>query len=172
MDDCSLLSEMAEQSQAGTQVSTSVQPAPDCDRLGFLLARHGRIMNVRLRQALGVTGLGPRHAATLMRLAREGPTSQQNLIEALATDASALVTILNDLEDGKLVQRRRNPADRRRHIVEITSRGASAVRSVELAVAEVEQDAATSLSEAEVGQLQMLLSRLHSGQSEAECDSD
>ena len=166
MDDCSLLSEMAEQSQAGTQVSTSVQPAADCDRLGFLLARHGRIMNVRLRQALGVTGLGPRHAATLMRLAREGPTSQQNLIEALATDASALVTILNDLEDGKLVQRRRN------HIVEITSRGASAARSVELAVAEVEQDAVTSLSEAEVGQLQMLLSRLHSGQSEAECDSD
>ena len=145
---------MAEQSQAGTQVSTSVQLAADCDRLGFLLARHGRIMNVRLRQALGVTGLGPRHAATLMRLAREGPTSQQNLIEVLATDASALVTILNDLEDGKLVQRRRNPADRRRHIVEITSRGASAVRSVELAVAEVEQDAVTSLRDAEVGQLQ------------------
>ena len=172
MDGYSLLSEMAEQSQAGTHVSTSVQPAADCDRLGFLLARHGRIMNVRLRQALGVTGLGPRHAATLMRLAREGPTSQQNLMEVLATDASALVTILNDLEDGGLVQRCRDPADRRRHIVEITSRGASAVRSVELAVAEVEQDAVTSLSEAEVGQLQMLLSRLHSGQSEAECDSD
>jgi DNA-binding MarR family transcriptional regulator len=163
---------MAEHSQAGTHESTTVQPAAHCDRLGFLLARHGRIMNVRLRQALGVTGLGPRHAATLMRLAREGPTSQQDLIEVLATDASALVTILNDLEDGKLVQRRRNPADRRRHVVKITSRGASAVRSVELAVAQVEQDAVTSLNEAEAGQLQMLLSRLHSGQSEAECDSD
>src|SRR4029453_13131705 len=163
---------MAEQSQARTQVSTSVQPAADCDRLGFLLARHGRIMNVRLRQALGGTGLGPRHAATLMRLAREGPTSQQNLIEVLATDASALVTILKDLEDGELVQPPPDPADPRRHIVEITSRGASAVRSVERAVAEVEQDAVTSLSEAEVGQLQMLLSRLHSGQSGAECDSD
>jgi DNA-binding MarR family transcriptional regulator len=107
-----------------------------------------------------------------MRLAREGATSQQNLIEVLATDASALVAILNDLEDGRLVQRRRDPADRRRHIVEITRRGASAVRSVERAVAEVEQNAVTSLSEAEVSQLQMLLSRLHSRQSEAECDSD
>jgi len=150
----------------------SVQPVADCDRMGFLLARHGRIMNVRLRQALGVTGLGPQHAATLMRLAREGATSQQNLIEVLATDASALVTILNDLENDGLVQRRRDPTDRRRHIVEITRRGASAARSVERAVAEVEQDAVASLSEAEVGQLQMLLSRLHSGQSEAECDSD
>jgi DNA-binding MarR family transcriptional regulator len=70
------------------------------------------------------------------------------------------------------VQRRRDPADRRRHIVKITSRGASAVHSVERAVAQVEQDAVTSLTEAEVGQLQMLLSRLHSGQYEAECDSD
>jgi DNA-binding MarR family transcriptional regulator len=170
---------MAEQSpadrvRARTQVSSqmSVQPATDCERLGFLLARHGRIMNVRLRQALGVTGLGPRHAATLMRLAREGATSQQNLIEVLATDASALVTILNDLENDGLVQRRRDPADRRRHIVEITRRGGSAARAVERAVAEVEQEAVASLSEAEVGQLQTLLSRLRSGQSEMECDPD
>ncbi|HEY6811870.1 MAG TPA: hypothetical protein VI074_04180, partial [Propionibacteriaceae bacterium] len=65
-----------------------------------------------------------------------------------------------------------DPADRRRHIVEITRRGDSAVRSVERAVAEVEQDAVTLLSDAEVSQLQLLLSRLHSGQSEAECDAD
>ena len=56
--------------------------------------------------------------------------------------------------------------------MQITDRGASAVRSVERAVAEVEQDAVASLSEAEVGQLQTLLSRLHSGQAEAECDPD
>jgi len=43
---------------------------------------------------------------------------------------------------------------------------------VERSVAAVEHDAVTLLSEAEVSQLQMLLSRLHSGQPEAECDSD
>jgi DNA-binding MarR family transcriptional regulator len=56
--------------------------------------------------------------------------------------------------------------------VEITRRGGSAARAVERAVAEVEQEAVASLSEAEVGQLQTLLSRLRSGQSEMECDPD
>ena len=136
------------------------KPAAISDRLGFLLARHGRIMNVRLRQALGVTGLGPLHAATLMRLAKVGATSQQELIEVLATDASALVAILNNLEGDGLVERRRDPIDRRRHIVEITPDGVTAVCAVERAVAEVEHDAFAALTADEIEQLHTLLSRL------------
>jgi len=136
------------------------KPAAISDRLGFLLARHGRIMNVRLRQALGVTGLGPLHAATLMRLADVGATSQQELIGVLATDASALVAILNNLEGDGLVERRRDPIDRRRHIVEITPEGVTAVCAVERAVAEVEHDAFAALTADEIEQLHTLLSRL------------
>src|SRR5262245_20843213 len=111
------------------------------DRLGFLLAFHGRVMNVRLRQALGVTGLSPQHGNTLVRLAQAGPISQQGLIEALAVDPSGLVGILNALERDGLIERRRDPADRRRHIVEITPAGCAAADAVHKAIAEVEQDA-------------------------------
>jgi DNA-binding MarR family transcriptional regulator len=94
-----------------------------------------------------VSGLSPRHGATLMRLARCGATSQPALIEALSVDASALVAILNDLERDGLAERRRDPADRRRHIVEITPTGAQAVGAVENAITEVEGDAFADLDD-------------------------
>jgi DNA-binding MarR family transcriptional regulator len=134
--------------------------APVRDQLGFLLARHGQVMNVRIRQALSVSGLAPRHGSVLTRLARAGATSQQQLIDDLAVDASALVAILNDLERDGLASRRRDPADRRRHIVEITGAGRQAVCAVEQAIAEVEREAFADLDPAEVVQLQSLLSRV------------
>jgi|RhiMethySRZTD1v2_1073278.scaffolds.fasta_scaffold918748_2 DNA-binding MarR family transcriptional regulator len=134
--------------------------ASAAERLGFLLARHGQIMNLRLRQALGVSGLGPRHGSTLLRLARLGATSQQHLIEALAVDPSAIVAILNDLERDGMVVRTRDPADRRRHIVEITGTGRKAACEVENAIAEVERDIFAQLDADEVDQLHALLSRL------------
>jgi DNA-binding MarR family transcriptional regulator len=149
-------------------VSRTQQPTAT-DQLVFLLAKHGQIMNLRLRQALDVSGLSPRHGAALMRLAQAGPTSQQGLIEALAVDASALVAILNDLERDGLVERRRDPADRRRHIVQITSSGTRAVRAVEQAIAEVERDAFADLDQAEVAQLQRLLGRIRTRSDDGAC---
>jgi DNA-binding MarR family transcriptional regulator len=142
------------------------------DRLGFLLARHGQVMNVRLRQALSVSGLSPRHGATLMRLARCGATSQQALIEVLSVDASALVAILNDLERDGLAERRRDPADRRRHIVEITPAGAQAVGAVESAITEVEGDAFADLDDNEIAQLQWLLGRVRTRPDQTACGQD
>jgi DNA-binding MarR family transcriptional regulator len=130
------------------------------ERLGVLLSRLGQIMNGRLRQALSVSSVGPRHGAVLIRLAHNGATSQQELIDALAIDASALVSILNDLEGDGLIERRRDPCDRRRHIVEITDAGHRSVCTVERAIAEVEAEAFADLGPAEVAQLHALLSRV------------
>jgi DNA-binding MarR family transcriptional regulator len=59
-----------------------------------------------------------------------------------------------------LVERRRDPADRRRHIVDITSAGRRAACAVEKAIADVEQDAFAELDSEEITRLRMLLSRL------------
>lgn len=152
--------------------TAGVEHTPAVDRLGFLLARHGQIMNMRIRQALGVTGLRPRHGAILLRLAVAGATSQQRLIEALAIDASALVAILNGLEGEGLVHRRRDPADRRRHIVEITSSGERAVCAVETAIGEVEREAFADLDGTEIAQLHGLLDRIHTRHDDDACDQD
>ena len=105
--------------------------------MGFLLARHGQVMNARLRQALACSGLSPRQGAALSRLSAAGSVTQQALGEALAVDASALVAVLNDLEGQGRVARRRDPADRRRHIVEITPAGEQALAAMDAAVGSV-----------------------------------
>jgi DNA-binding MarR family transcriptional regulator len=149
-----------------------MSPSAASQQLGFLLARHGRIMNTRLRQALDSSGLSPRHAVLLCRLDESGPVSQQGLIDILSIDASALVAVLNDLENEGLAERRRDPADRRRHIVEITADGKRAVASIEVAVADVEREAFAGFSADELQQLHGLLSRIHGEPADEACAED
>jgi DNA-binding MarR family transcriptional regulator len=129
-------------------------------RLGFLLAVQGAITDHRVRSALGVTGLSPRHAMTLMYLDDAGPVSQQKLAELLGVDPSQLVGILNDLERDQLAGRRRDPADRRRHIVEITTQGAATLQTTSIALAKCEDELFADLSQDEREVLGELLNRI------------
>lgn len=144
----------------------------EVERTGFLLARHGGIANARLRQALGLAGLTPRHGMTLTRLAETGSMTQQSLLDILGVDASVLVTLLNELEDEGLVQRRRDPADRRRHIVEITPAGSAALDKVDAAVDQVERDLFATLTAEQVSQLHELLARVRTSVNDPACTED
>ena len=141
------------------------------DRLGLLLARHGAITNIRIREALGITGLSPRQSTTLMQLAG-GPLSQQALIEFLGVDPSIVVAILNELEVQGYAQRRRDPADRRRHIVEITPDGTAALCRVEAAINEVEEQLFGDLDEDESATLWKLLARVRTSHDDPACTAD
>jgi DNA-binding MarR family transcriptional regulator len=140
------------------------------DRLVFLLAQHGMSTASRIRQAFGATGLTFKTGMALMYLSG-GPASQQSLIERLAVDPSVVVAILNDLERDGLAQRRRHPADRRRHIVALTEAGTGTLATVEKVLTELEQELFTDLTEAETAQLRTILGKLHSGFDET-CTED
>ncbi|WP_369145189.1 MarR family winged helix-turn-helix transcriptional regulator [Streptomyces sp. R44] len=129
------------------------------DRLGFLLSFRGELTGARIRAALGVAGLHPRNAMTLMQLA-PGAMSQRDLAAAMEIDPSQLVAILNELEADGLAERRRDPADRRRHIVEITEAGATALGRVDAAVGAAEREIFGDLTEAEQAVLRGLLDRV------------
>lgn len=133
--------------------------ADPSDRLGFLLSYRGELTGARIRSALAVAGLHPRNAMTLMRLA-PGAMSQRELAAALEVDPSQLVAILNDLEGAGLCERRRDPADRRRHIVEITDAGAAALDQVDAAVSEAERELFADLTHEERDVLRRLLDRV------------
>ncbi|MCW3068713.1 MAG: putative transcriptional regulatory protein for hcr operon [Solirubrobacterales bacterium] len=127
---------------------------------GFLLAQLGRAMTRRYRCALSPIGLKPRETHALLRLRDGGAMSQQALGVALDIDASNLVALLNDLESESLISRRRDPADRRRHVVEVSKRGTKLLSEVEHAAAEVEDDFFDALDDDERVALQGLLSRV------------
>ncbi|QSB15945.1 winged helix-turn-helix transcriptional regulator [Natronosporangium hydrolyticum] len=146
----------------------SVRGAGITDSLSLLLAKRGLLTDARLRGALGVTKLSPRHVTVLAHLEPE-PTCQQQLVELLEVDPSVLVAILNDLESADLLRRRRDPTDRRRHIVELTAAGGEALATTAKVLAEVEDELFSDLSAAERGLLGELLRRVvpRSGQCQA-----
>lgn len=84
---------------------------------------------------------------------------QQELAEALCMDANNVVLLLNELEDLGHVSRRRDPADRRRHIVEITQAGCEALERAEVAQEDIEDDILRGLDAGERTTLWNLLTR-------------
>ena len=126
----------------------------------LLLAHLGRVAKRRFAEALEPTGLSAPEAFALMRLRDLGPISQQELAETLALDPSKLVAVLNELEGHGLAERRRDPGDRRRHIVEISASGGDRLAEVEQAMAAVEEQFFSALAPDERRQLQALLGRV------------
>jgi DNA-binding MarR family transcriptional regulator len=114
--------------------------------------------------SLAPLGLRPRHLVALTLLRDHGAANQQALAEALRIDPSNLVGLLNDLERDGLLVRRRDPEDRRRHIVELSGAGRDAVAEAERRLAAVQDDVLAGLDEDERATLHTLLLRAAGGQ--------
>ena len=84
---------------------------------------------------------------------------QQGLAELLMLDANNCVLLLNELDDAGYIERRRDPQDRRRHIVEITPAGLEALADSERRLDDLEHEVLGSLSTAERRQLHDLLAK-------------
>src|SRR3954467_10560810 len=84
----------------------------------LLLIKLGRITMHRFSEALEPFGIRPRHVAALIELRDRGELTQQSLCTQLHLDPTNLVAILNELEERGYATRRRDPQDRRRHLVE------------------------------------------------------
>jgi DNA-binding MarR family transcriptional regulator len=77
----------------------------------------------------------------------------------LCIDANNLVLLLNDLESKEFAFRRRDPADRRRHLVEITDEGLRAFDNAEKGIESVEDEVLALLTRHERVELQELLAK-------------
>ena len=98
---------------------------------------------------------------TLLSYLRWGaPALQQQLCEALWIDPNNCVLLLNEMEDMGYVERRRDPSDRRRHIVDITGKGRKALDRAERAQEEIGDELLSPLTDEERATLQSLLSRV------------
>src|SRR5438128_10975032 len=74
-------------------------------------------------------------------------TTQQELENGLFMDANTVVLILNELEAAQFSVRRRDPQDRRRHIVEPTAAGRRALERADKARKHLEDQIDAPLSQ-------------------------
>ena len=87
------------------------------DSTSFLLKRLGHAAKERALDVFEATGLTPYHYAVLLALAEDSHETQGAIADALGYDRGQLVGLLDELEERALVERRRDPADRRRQLV-------------------------------------------------------
>jgi DNA-binding MarR family transcriptional regulator len=102
--------------------------------------------------------------ATLSYLRDYREPTQQQLTEGLCIDTNYCVMLLNDLEASGLVERRRDPSDRRRHIVTMTEQGRKALHQAEAAQQTLEDEILRALNSDERSQLAHLLRKAIDGQ--------
>ena len=92
------------------------------NRPGALLVIAARTGQELARRRLAPMGLSAQMCGVLIRLG-EGPLSQHELGEQLGIDRTTVVELIDDLERKGVVQRRRNPEDRRSYLLTLTPKG-------------------------------------------------
>jgi MarR family transcriptional regulator, lower aerobic nicotinate degradation pathway regulator len=126
----------------------------------FLLKRLGFFAKERGMAAYEDTGLNPYHHAILVVLDQGALETQGAIADRLGYDRGQLVGMLDELEDQGLVERRRDPDDRRRHIVQMTPAGRKALGKLRAIAVQLENDLLAPLDESERQKLHDLLLRL------------
>jgi DNA-binding MarR family transcriptional regulator len=135
-----------------------------------LLEHLARVGRRAAETSMSPGGLRPRHLIALKLLSEQGPASQQGLAEALSLDPSNVVGLLNELEERELITRRRDPADRRRHIVELSPLGEDELALAYARLSHVEDGLLSALSAEERATLYDLLVRA-AGVTSPACDA-
>ena len=130
---------------------------------GALLHHLARRMRLRTEAVLAPMGLRPRHLVALTVLRDRGGSTQQALAATLEMDGTNIVGLLNELEAKQLIERRRSPEDRRRHVVELTDAGVEQLAKAECALAEVDEEVLGALDAGQRETLYNLLQLVATG---------
>jgi DNA-binding MarR family transcriptional regulator len=137
-------------------------------RSAALLVHLARHMRVRSEAAIAPLGLKARHLIALTVLRDQRGSTQAALSVTLGVDRTNLVGLLNELEAGELIERRRSSEDRRRHTVELTDEGAKLLARAEFTLAAVEDEVLGALDRDQRESLYSLL-QLATAESPAAC---
>src|SRR4051794_898874 len=133
-------------------------------RAGFLLVQLGTHAHRRFAERLAEVDLHPRHFGMLSHLAADEGQSQQALSIALGIHRSAVVALVDDLEQRGLAERRRDPADRRAYTLYLTPRGRKLLAELRRAADEEDAELLSALKASERSQLISLLQRVAESQ--------
>ena len=127
----------------------NLPPAALARNTGFLMSKVSQLARGGFERALEPMGLKARHYGVLTALAGEGQHAQGDLGEKLAIDRTTMVGLVDELEGLGLVERRRDPEDRRRYDLALTDDGMRTVSEAETIAARVQDAVLAPLDGAE-----------------------
>jgi len=132
------------------------EPVP----LGLRLARAAKAVGRAFDDALAAAGGSRPTWLVLLSLKNRDVASQRELAEAIGIRGPTLTHHLDVMESAGLVTRRRDPANRRVHLVELTPVGDAAFLRLRDAVSDFDQRLRGGFTQRETAQIGELLDRL------------
>jgi DNA-binding MarR family transcriptional regulator len=126
------------------------------------MVRLGMEFKARAISVLEQAGFSQYHYSVLALLGEQPREAQTTIADALALDRSQLVGILDGLDERGLIERHRDPKDRRRHVVSLTPEGKRQLVRLRSKINRLEDELFTPLDAASRGTLHTLLLRLAS----------
>jgi MarR family transcriptional regulator for hemolysin len=135
-------------------------PRPTHPPIGLHLARTARSVSRAFDNALAQAGGSVPVWLVLISLKSQPVRNQRELAEAVGVREATLTHHLNSMDEQGLITRRRDPANRRVHLVELTEAGEAAFQRLRGAATAFDQRLRAGLSGDEVSQLEALLGRL------------
>ena len=143
-------------------------PRPPRPPIGLQLTRTARSVSRAFDGALAEAGGSLPVWLVLLSLKSQPPGNQRDLAEAVGIREATLTHHLNAMDARGLVTRRRDPANRRVHLVELTAEGAATFRRLRSAAVAFDQRLRRGLSDEDVARLDGLLGRLEGNVTGAE----
>ncbi|MER6618040.1 MarR family winged helix-turn-helix transcriptional regulator [Streptomyces xantholiticus] len=137
--------------------STAPAPLAVTRRLSLLLARADKEILARAAPGLAELDLTGRQYHALAVLADDKPGSQLELATALGVLPAIVVTLVDDLETRGLLERQRDPRDRRRQNITLTQSGHQLLQQADALAATVEAEVFAGIDEAAQQQLRQTL---------------
>jgi MarR family transcriptional regulator for hemolysin len=135
-------------------------PRPVHPPLGLHLTRISRTVSRAFDEALAEAGGSLPVWLVLISLKSRQLASQRELAEAVGVQGATLTHHLDTMESAGLVTRRRDPANRRMHLVELTPAGEALFLRLRDAAMAFDRRLRAGLSPAQISQLEALLTRL------------
>jgi MarR family transcriptional regulator for hemolysin len=140
--------------------AAGVMQRPPSTPIGLRLTRTARVVGRAFDEALAEVGGSLPAWLVLLNLKIRPPATQRELAGAVGVREATLTHHLNTLETQGLVARRRDPANHRVQLVELTEEGEKAFLRLLEATTAFDRRLRSGLSEAEVATLGDLLARL------------
>jgi MarR family transcriptional regulator for hemolysin len=128
--------------------------------IGLHLAQVAKVASRAFDDALAQAGGSLPTWLVLISIKRRQAASQREIAAAAGIRGATLTHHLNALESAGLVTRRRDPANRRVHVVELTPAGDALFLRLRAAATAFDERLRAGLSEGEISQLEETLSRL------------
>jgi MarR family transcriptional regulator for hemolysin len=128
--------------------------------IGLHLTRTARLASRAFDDALADAGGSLPVWLVLLNVKIQQDANQRQLAEAIGVSEATLTHHLNAMEKDGLLARRRDPSNRRNHIIELTAPGEAAFTPLAAAALAFDQQLLTNLEPADITTLRALLDQL------------